>query len=452
MEQQRIELPRQAVRALEILNAEGFSAYAVGGGVRDALLSRTPSDWDIATAARPEQMKRCFANFHTVETGIRHGTLTVWIDDMPLEITTYRKDGEYRDHRHPVHVTFSDTIGEDLERRDFTVNAMAYHPREGLIDLFHGKQDLQDRVIRCVGDPRTRFCEDGLRILRALRFASVLNFTLDEETVQAVHECRELLGEIAAERIRTEFCKLLCGPGAVRMLRAYSDVLCVWIPELAPCIGFAQNSKYHCYDVYEHTLHALQEANSDLLVRISLLFHDIGKPHCYTEDENGGHFKGHAEISVKLTSEILKRLRFDNRTAERVTTLVRIHDCYDSADPKAVKRLMRLLSDEDILRLMEVKRCDRLAHAPEYRELSEALSEIPRMVLRLREADACLSLRSLAITGNDLLSIGIPKGKEIGVLLDRLLELVLDERIENDTDALLQAAKQIRESSHTKTL
>lgn len=441
MKQWTVILPSQVGKALEILEKAGFSAYAVGGCVRDVMLGRVPNDWDITTSARPEQMKVCFAEFHTVETGIQHGTLTVIIDGMPLEITTYRNDGEYADNRHPIKVTFSDLVEDDLARRDFTVNAMAYHPQKGIVDLFDGEGDLQNRLIRCVGDAKTRFCEDGLRILRAIRFASVLDFEIDEETSKHIHECKELLSNIAAERIRVELCKLLCGKGAVRILREYADVIAEFLPEIAPCIGFEQNSKYHCYDVYEHTLYALQEANDDLVVRLSLLFHDIGKPKCYTEDENGGHFKGHAQISVALTEQIMKRLRFDNATTERVKLLVEIHDRDYQAEPKSVKRLMRLLSDEDILRLMEIKRCDRLAHAPNYCELSKALIEIPRVMQQIREANECLSLKDLAVKGDDLIALGIPKGKEIGRILEALLEKVLDGEVENEKLPLLKAVE-----------
>ncbi len=443
MKNGKIHLPRQVQAAISILEQNGFEAYAVGGCIRDAILGRIPNDWDITTSARPEQTKACFDGFRTIETGIQHGTLTVILDGMPLEITTYRHDGEYADNRHPIRVTFSDHIRDDLARRDFTVNAMAYRAGEELVDLFDGRADLENRLIRCVGDAHTRFHEDGLRILRAIRFASVLDFDIEEQTAKEIHACRELLHNIAAERIRVELCKLLCGKGAVRILREYADVIGVFLPEMTQCVGFAQNSKYHCYDVYEHTLHALAKANDDLVVRLSLLFHDIGKPHCYTEDENGGHFKGHAKISVVLTEQAMKRLRFDNATSERVKTLVEIHDNEYRAEPRSVKRLMRLLSDEDILRLMEIKRCDRLAHAPAFCELSSALEEIPRVMRELREADACLALKDLAVKGDDLMALGIPKGKEIGRILNLLLEQVLDGDLENEKEALLKVAKQL---------
>ena len=438
-----IILPLPVARALSILEAHGYEAYTVGGCVRDSLLGRTPNDWDITTNATPEQMKACFDDFRVIETGIQHGTLTVIVEGMQLEITTYRNDGEYLDNRHPVQVTFSKHIEDDLSRRDFTVNAMAYHPQKGLVDLFSGRDDLTARVIRCVGDAKTRFEEDGLRILRAIRFASVLDFEIEENTAKAIHGCKHLLSGIAAERIREEFCKLICGRGAVRILRAYIDVVAVFIPELATCVGFEQNTKYHCYDVFEHTLHALELCeNDDFITRLGILLHDIGKPLCYTEDEQGGHFKGHAPAGVEITRNLLSRLRFDNETIHRMELLVEWHDIPLSAEKKRVKRLMQRINDADILRLLEIKRCDRLAHAENFQELSPDLALIPFVIDEIRTEDACLSLRTLAVDGADLMELGIPEGKMIGQMLHILLDEVIDERLPNEKNALLQAAKE----------
>ena len=438
-----ITLPLPVARALSVLEACGFEAYTVGGCVRDSLLGRTPNDWDITTNATPEQMKACFDGFRVIETGIQHGTLTVIVDGMQLEITTYRNDGEYLDNRHPVQVTFSKKIEDDLSRRDFTVNAMAYHPQRGLVDLFGGKEDLKNRIIRAVGDAKTRFEEDGLRILRAIRFASVLDFEIDVDTAKAVHGCKHLLTGIAAERIREEFCKLICGRGAVRILREYIDVFAVFLPELDRCVGFEQNTKYHCYDVFEHTLQALALCeDDDLVTRLGVLLHDIGKPLCYTEDEHGGHFKGHAPAGVEITREVLSRLRFDNETVRRMELLVEWHDIPLSSEKKRVKRLMQRIKDEDILRLLEIKRCDRLAHAPDYVELPPDLARIPSVIEEIRTEDACLSLRTLAVDGDDLMALGIPKGKRIGEMLHALLDEVIEERLPNEKNALLQAAKE----------
>lgn len=437
----KIELPLVVLRAIERLESHGHQAYAVGGCVRDQLIGRTPNDWDITTSALPQETAACFSDFRTVETGIQHGTLTVLIDGIPLEITTFRNDGEYADNRHPIQVTFSTRPEDDLSRRDFTVNAMAYHPEKGLLDLFGGQNDLSRRIIACVGDPTTRFEEDGLRILRAIRFASVLEFTLEESTARAVHEKKELLKNIATERIREEFCKLIMGKGAVSILRDYSDVIAVFLPEILPSIGFAQNSRYHCFDVYEHSLQALSYTNGDLFTRLALYLHDIGKPWVYTEDQDGGHFMGHGAVSTQKTAEIMKRLRFDNATAAAVTQLVDYHDRDFPAEERAVKRLMCKMSDENIFRLMEIQRCDRLAHAKEYSTPKACVWEIPRLVEQIRASDACLSLKTLAVKGDDLASIGFKPGKEMGAMLSALLEMVIDGELINEKEILLDYVK-----------
>ena len=438
----RMELSAGAAAALRRLEEQGFEAYAVGGCVRDALLGRVPHDWDLTTSALPEETAACFGDCRVIATGMRHGTVTVLLGGEALEITTYRRDGAYADNRHPVQVTFSQTLSDDLSRRDFTVNAMAYHPERGLVDLYGGLADLRARVIRCVGDPRTRFEEDGLRILRAVRFASALDFSIAEETAAQVHACRALLDNIARERVREELNRLLCGRRAAGILREFTDVALQIMPELAPCVGFAQNSRYHCYDVWEHTLRALDETSSpELLVRLTLLLHDVGKPATYTEDERGGHFRGHAEVGVQLAGQILQRLRYDNATQESVKKLVRMHDLPLSAEPRQVRRLMQKLTEHELQCLLEVARCDRLAHAPGYDVPSPALAEIPAVAERLRAEGACLSLRTLAVKGDDLLALGMRPGPQMGALLHALLEAVVDGRLPNEKSALLEAAR-----------
>ena len=445
MKEYRFSFPTPVEQILATLNDRGFEAYAVGGCVRDTLLSKAPNDWDVTTSATPAQIKEAFSDCRVIETGIQHGTVGVLLNGAVYEITTYRCDGEYLDNRHPSSVTFSANIADDLCRRDFTVNAMAYSPKSGFVDLFGGTEDLARGVIRCVGDPTKRFLEDGLRILRAIRFAAVLDFSIDPATEAAIRSCRDLLSGIAAERVREEFCKLLCGKGAVRVIRAYTDVLGVCIPELLPMRGFDQNTRYHCYDVLEHTLHALEEnSDADLVTRLAILFHDVGKPHCYTEDAQGGHFKGHAPIGVEIVARVMKRLRFDNETTARVKMLVDLHDLPICANTRSVRRLMSKLSDGDILRLLEIKRCDRLAHAEFFRALPAELFEIPRLMAELRAADACLSLRDLAINGEDLLRMGMQPGRAMGALLQSLFEDVMDERLENDREQLLREAEKRR--------
>lgn len=436
-----IVLSPAAGAALRRLEQNGFETYVVGGCVRDSLLGRTPNDWDLTTVARPEQVLACFTDCRTVETGRRHGTVTVLWEGEPLEITTYRRDGAYADNRHPVQVTFSDTVEDDLARRDFTVNAMAYHPTRGLCDPFGGKQDLDAHLIRCVGDPTTRFCEDGLRILRAVRFSSTLEFAIDPATAAAVRDCRALLDNIARERVRLEWDKLLLGAGGVRVLRAFPELVAQIFPEVVPCFGFAQNSRYHCFDVWEHTLAALERAEADLIVRLALFFHDVGKPAVYREDAQGGHFPAHAKVSVELARAAMERLRYDKNTTERVLALVKDHDMPLPAQEKGVRRLMMRFGDEDIGRLLEIQRCDRLAHHPDYCDLPPAWYGLPDMVKKLREENACLSLKDLAVNGRDLMNLGIPAGPELGRLLQALFDEVADGALPNERGILLTEAK-----------
>ena len=432
-----ITLPTSVRTAIERLGARGFSAYAVGGCVRDCFLGRTPQDWDITTSALPEETKEVFSDCRLIETGIEHGTVTVLYDGQPLEITTFRVDGDYIDNRHPSSVTFSRSLEDDLARRDFTVNAMAYHPEKGIVDLYGGREDLQKKLVRAVGEPEKRFDEDGLRILRALRFASVLGFAIEEKTAAAIHQKKDLLRNISPERIREEFCKLLVGVGAKEILLDYSDVISVFLPEISPCVGFDQKSKYHCYDVYRHSVEALSCAKPDLLTRLALLLHDIAKPRTFSLDRRGGHFYDHGAKGAEMTEEILKRLRFPNDTIERVTLLVEKHDFPIPATERVAKRLMQKMSDEDIDRLMEIKRCDRLAHAEGYREPVESLSAIPELVKKIRAEEACFNLSGLAVKGDDLIRAGIPQGEEIGRALQTLLDKVIDGELPNDKKILL---------------
>ncbi len=424
------------------LQEHGFEAYAVGGCVRDSLLGREPNDWDLTTNALPHETAACFSDHRIIDTGMKHGTVAVLHEGELLEITTYRLDGDYADNRHPVSVTFSKDLRDDLSRRDFTVNAMAYHPDQGIIDCFGGQEDLKQKVIRCVGNPQTRFEEDGLRILRAIRFASVLDFSLEEKTTNAVHACKHLLKNIASERIREEFCKLLCGKRAVPILREFADVIAVFLPEIEPSFGFDQKSKYHCYDVWEHTLHALEENESgDLTVRLGILLHDIGKPDCFTEDEKGGHFPSHAERSVELTHEALKRLRFDNATRELIAKLVKYHDVPLIPEEKHVKRALLRFGEAGLTSLLEIQRCDRLAHHPSYVDLPQYHAQIPQIVQKIIDENACLSLKTLAVKGDDLIALGYKPGKEIGEQLQALLDAVIDGALPNDKDTLLSFAR-----------
>ncbi len=438
----RITPSKGAQFAIKRLQEHGYEAYTVGGCVRDSLLGRVPNDWDLTTNALPQETAACFSDHRIIETGMKHGTIAVLHEGELLEITTYRLDGDYADNRHPVSVTFSKDLEDDLSRRDFTVNAMAYHPDCGVVDCFGGQEDLKNGVIRCVGDPQTRFEEDGLRILRAIRFASVLGFSLEQKTADAVHTCKCLLQNIAKERIREEFCKLLCGKRAVPILREFADVIAVSLPELAPSFGFDQKSKYHCHDVWEHTLHALEENKSgDLTVRLGILFHDVGKPHCFIEDEKGGHFPGHAERSVEMTDAALTRLRFDNATRELILKLVKYHDIPLIPEEKHVKRALLRFGEAGLASLLEIQRCDRLAHHPSFVELPQYHAQIPQIVKKIMDENACLSLKSLAVKGDDLIALGYKPGKEIGQQLQTLLDAVIDGALPNDKDTLLSFAR-----------
>ncbi|MBR5773515.1 MAG: HDIG domain-containing protein, partial [Clostridia bacterium] len=310
----KIALPACIQYVISTLNDNGYESFIVGGCVRDYLMGKTPHDYDVTTSATPEQVKTCFNNNKVIETGIKHGTVTVLVDGESVEITTYRIDGEYKDNRHPELVTFSKTIDEDLRRRDFTVNAIAYNPEKGFVDLFNGIQDIKNGVISCVGNPDERFNEDGLRILRALRFTSVLDFEISKETSDSIHRNKMLILNVSPERIWTEFKKLLCGKNVRRVLLEYSDVIGVFIPEILDSVGFEQNNPYHCYDVLTHTAHAVENAPDDVVIRLAAFFHDIGKPSVYSEDENGGHFYSHAKVSEEITNAVLTRLRCDNLT------------------------------------------------------------------------------------------------------------------------------------------
>ena len=362
----RLCLPPAVAAVLSRLQSGGFAAYVVGGCVRDSLLRNTPADWDVTTAARPEEILSLFADHRTIAVGQQHGTIGVLTDIGVVEITTFRVESGYSDSRRPDAVAFVTDVTDDLARRDFTVNAMAYNDVEGLVDPFRGQEDLAARRLRCVGEAKTRFSEDALRILRGLRFAAILGFSIEENTARALHETGPLLQHIAPERVAAELARLLCGENVLAILEEYRDVLAVVLPEVVPMFDFEQRSPYHIYDVYRHTLHALAAAPADPLIRWAVLLHDCGKPHTFTIDEAGvGHFKGHADVSVSLADAALKRLRLDNDTIYNVTELIKYHDRPVLPTAPAVKRVLNRLGEAQLRRLIEVKRADNAAHAPE---------------------------------------------------------------------------------------
>lgn len=437
-----VKIPPEVDSILQILTENGFDAVAVGGCVRDGLLGKTPKDWDVATSAVPEETKRALAGYKIFETGLKHGTLTVLFGAMPIEVTTYRVDGTYSDGRRPDRVTFTRLLKEDLSRRDFTINAMALRRDGVLVDEFGGQKDLSQKIVRCVGDPDRRFREDGLRILRALRFASALDFTIDADTSRSLKENRAMLDGIAKERIRTEFVQLLCGPGAERILGEYREVVARFIPEIAASFGFAQNNPHHIYDVWEHTLKTVSAVAPNPILRVTMLLHDLGKSFCYTEDKNGiRHFYGHATRSAELAEAILRRLRFDRRTAETITLLVRRHDLSLPDDERILKRRLNLLGEENLRRLLQVRAADTLAKSPQDREKLVLLERTKQTLERILDERQCFSLKELAVSGGDLIAAGVPEGAELGKALDALLGAVIDGECPNERDALLEFAR-----------
>ena len=435
-----MELPREVSGLIDRLEEAGYSAYAVGGCVRDTLLSLHPHDWDLCTSARPEEMQAVFRGERLAETGLKHGTLTVVIDHHPYEITTFRTDGTYTDHRHPDSVTFVEDVSGDLARRDFTVNAMAYSPRTGLVDLFGGRRDLENRVIRCVGTPADRFREDALRILRALRFASAYDFTLEAETDKALRLLAPTLKTVAAERIQAELLKLLCGPGAGRILRVYPDVLTVIIPEIGPMVGYDQRNHHHHFDLWEHTVQAVENMPAEPDLRLTMLLHDTGKPAVCTVDDRGeAHYRGHQAASAVIAERVTDELRCDRKTRDRVIRLVRYHDIPLRTDSGAVNldrsfllRRLNRFGEEDFRALILIHRADRIAtgHSPREREDRRMAERIAALDALLAEKP-CFTLKDLAVNGNDLQALGL-KGPAVGDALKQLLDAVMDGKIPNE--------------------
>lgn len=436
----RYSLPLGAAFIIDPLQENGFEAYVVGGCVRDRLLGRVPKDWDICTSASPQQVMEVFGDKRVIETGLQHGTVTIVMPDGLYEVTTFRVDGTYSDNRHPDEVKFVKSLEEDLARRDFTINAMAYNDRRGLVDPFGGEKDLADGVIRCVGDANARFHEDGLRLMRALRFASKYGFRIEDGTAEAIHKCSHLLRNIAVERINTELCKLLCGKNVLRVLLDYPDVITEIIPEMKPCVGFRQNNKYHQYNVYDHIAHAVSNyTGEDTVVNVTLLLHDIGKPNCYTQDERGGHFYGHGVVSRDIAEGVLTKLRFDNQTKADVLELVLFHDSVIEPTPKTVRRWLNKIGPEQFYRLLEVRMADILAHSKDTQASRiERCNALRTIVGDILEQQQCYTVKDLAVNGYDVMQSGVPEGKEVGAALNEILDKVIGGELENERSALLE--------------
>ncbi len=439
MEHLRISLPERVDRIITILQNHGYEAYAVGGCVRDSVLGREPEDWDITTSAMPEETKALFAK--TFDTGIEHGTVTVLMGDEGFEVTTYRIDGEYEDSRHPKEVTFTRNLKEDLQRRDFTINAMAYNEKDGLVDIFGGIQDLRAGVIRCVGNAVERFSEDALRILRGIRFAAQLGFGMEDDTRRAMGELAPVLGKISAERIQAELVKIITSDRPGLLKDAYElGITKVFLPEFDRIMETEQETPHHMYSVGEHTLKAMKNIRADKVLRLAMLLHDMGKPALKTMDEAGvAHFKRHAAESQMIAKEVLRRLKFDNDTRNKVTRLVCYHDYRMPASAKNVRRAMNRIGEDLFPSYMEVRRADVLAQSLYQREEKiKNLDEIEALYQEITEAKQCVSLKHLAVSGKDLIAAGMKPGKEIGACLNDLLEQVIEEPALNEKEKLLK--------------
>ena len=439
MKNYRIEIPAGAARILKVLEANGYEAYVVGGCVRDSLLGKQPHDWDITTSALPLQVKALFSR--TIDTGLKHGTVTIPSGREAYEVTTYRIDGEYLDGRHPSEVTFTASLREDLKRRDFTINAMAYNEKDGLQDFFDGISDLETHRIRAVGDPRKRFEEDALRILRAVRFSAQLGYTVEEGTLRAMRTLAPTLARISAERIAAELEKILVSPHPDRLRMAYEcGITAVILPEFDRCMETPQNNPHHIYNVGEHTMCALMQARPDRILRTAILLHDVGKPLCRSTDEKGiDHFYGHPEAGAKIAEEILRRLKSDNETRRKTVQLVRCHDREIRLTPAGVRQAIVRIGEDLFPLLLEVKEADMLAQSTFRREEKKAhIGRVRELYAEILEHKDCLTLRDLAVNGNDLISYGIRPGKEMGRILHEMLEDVLAEPSHNDREYLLQ--------------
>ena len=444
----KLKIPADVEKILKVLSDGGYEGFAVGGCVRDSVLGREPSDWDITTSAKPEQVKELFGR--TVDTGLQHGTVTVMIGREGYEVTTYRIDGEYLDGRHPKDVVFTASLEEDLKRRDFTINAMAYHPDRGLVDLFGGMEDLRDGVVRCVGDPLDRFTEDALRIMRAVRFSAQLGFTIEENTFRALHVLAPNLRQVSAERIQAEMVKLVTSPHPDHLRIAWeAGVTKVFFPEFDEMMETAQNHPHHQYTVGEHALHSMLYVPEDKVLRLAMLFHDIGKIRTKTTDEQGiDHFFRHGEQSEILARAILRRWKFDNDTIAKVKSLCLYHDGMPSATARSVRKAVNRIGKDLFPLYLQVQRADILAQSDyEQEEKLRRLQQVEELYESILREKQCVTIQELAVTGSDLIRAGIPAGPEMGRILHFLLEQVLEDPARNTPESLLNLALGYKKSS-----
>ena len=418
----RIELPGDVKKIIDTLEANGYEAFAVGGCVRDTLLLRVPGDWDITTSAKPEEVKALFS--HTIDTGIQHGTVTVMMNRVAYEVTTYRIDGEYEDARHPKEVIFTANLIEDLKRRDFTINAMAYNESSGLVDAFEGISDLEKKVIRCVGDPKERFSEDALRMLRAVRFAAQLGFSIEENTKKAIKELAHTLAKVSKERIAVELVKILVSDHPEEIRTAYELGLTrVFMPEFDVAMETEQHNPHHRYTVGEHSIVAMQNVKPERLIRLIMLLHDLAKPVVLTTDDNGyDHFVGHTQAGADMAKGILRRLKFDNATIDFVYRMVKHHDDRPPMDNKAlVRRRISEIGLENMPMMIEIKRADILGQSDhQFESKMGYVDDLEKAYLEVKEQNHCVDKKDLSVNGKDLIAMGMKPGKEMGVVLDLL--------------------------------
>lgn len=438
-----MNLPEQICQILQRLEDAGFEAYVVGGCVRDYIMGLTPHDYDITTAATPDEVCAAFSDCKVIETGLKHGTVTVLFKGISVEITTFRADGEYSDGRHPDSVTFTRNIADDLSRRDFTMNGIAYSPLHGLVDPFGGEADIRAKVVRCIGEPHKRFGEDALRILRALRFSAVMGFEIEEKTAIAIHKLKNTLGKVSKERIFTELNRLICGMDVRRVMMDFSDVFAEILPPLEVMIGYEQHCIYHNSTVYEHTARAVENAPAEPALRLAMLFHDMGKPLCKIEDMEGAyHFPGHANESMRLADELLREYKSSSEMRERIITIVKYHDYPLDLSPKHIRRLLAKVGMERFRDIMYAHMADDGAKAAFCAYRIDIARQAIEIAEQITAEQACLSIKDLAVTGADLKEI-MPPSPQMGKVLKQLLEEVLEETLRNDKQALMKRAEEL---------
>lgn len=440
-----IKMPKNVEMIIEKLILNGYEAYAVGGCIRDSIMGIEPKDWDICTSALPEETKNIFKDYRIIETGIKHGTVTILIEKQMYEVTTFRIDGIYQDNRHPESVTFVSAVKEDLARRDLTINALAYNNRSGIIDYFGGLQDLKNKKISCVGNADKRFNEDALRILRAIRFSAVYGFDIKEETDNSIHQNAYLIANISNERINAELNKILLSDKPSDILLKYSDVIGIFIPEIKVCVGFNQRNRHHKYDVWEHISRTVDNIEPILTLRLAMMLHDIAKPLCAVKGENGEyHFPNHNEVGAKMVFNILKRLKYPNSIIKECVELVRVHDMTLSDNKKGVRRHICKFGKEFLYNLVKVKYADISAQSYYKRQNKiKKLQSFTEILNELVMEENCFSLKDMNINGKDIKSLGIKEGKEIGIILSQLFSMIIDGNLENNHEKLLNQAEKI---------